>query len=348
MNTLTTTSTAASAVILPDDLDSKLKTDGKRAVASRLKLYGAWLDSNQLYWTEPALADYRDAMIAQGKAPSTVNAHLSTIRSRYSDMLKEKARIAELDTIAAEYCRQNGFEQNPANIEATVSRLRFTIQNALDCQSAKEIEVQDHDASEFLRLTTQQANALLCAPGIHTLAGLRDTALIALALATGARAAELAALQVGDHAARNESGALCLRIRDGKGGKQRLVPYGALEFAPALVNAWLKQSGITDGAIFRGFYKGNKKYRKSAITTVAIEQLLQNYPVTIDGEFRAVKPHDLRRTYARLAYESGMKPVAIQQNLGHADLSTTLLYIGQLDSAARQPSAFIHFDTSGL
>ena len=61
-----------------------------------------------------------------------------------------------------------------------------------------------------------------------------------------------------------------------------------------------------------------------------------------------MKPHDLRRTYAQLAYESGMKPVTIQQNLGHASLETTLGYIGDLDTQQRQPGAFLRFDLRTL
>ncbi|MBN1562477.1 MAG: tyrosine-type recombinase/integrase [Anaerolineae bacterium] len=67
-----------------------------------------------------------------------------------------------------------------------------------------------------------------------------------------------------------------------------------------------------------------------------------------DGTRRIVKPHDLRRTYARLAWETGMQPIAIQQNLGHASLDTTLIYIGDLDTSHRQPGAFLAFNLGRL
>jgi hypothetical protein len=47
-------------------------------------------------------------------------------------------------------------------------------------------------------------------------------------------------------------------------------------------------------------------------------------------------------------YDAGVDLVAIQQNLGHADLHTTLLYIGTLDADARQPPAIFTFDLSKL
>lgn len=347
------TASAARAVILPADMETRLKTNGKgrrRAVASRLGLFVDWLDQTGRAWTAPDLAQYRDHLLEQGRAASTVNAHLSTIRSRYRDLLTDNAVIAELDRQAAAACEAHGWDVNPANIGAMVERAKATIQNTIAAHKtrAKETTIQDRAASEFIRLTSAQANALIAAPGTETLAGLRDTALIALALATGARAAELAALQVGDHRARTEDNALALMIRNGKGDKQRLVPYGALDFAAAIVDSWMKHAGITEGPIFRGFYKGGRRVRKTALTVVAVENILAQYPVTIDGETRTVKPHDLRRSYARLAFEAGMQPVAIQQNLGHASIETTLTYIGDLDTQQRQPGAFLRFNVGGL
>lgn len=340
-------------IILPDDLEHKLKTARKgarRSIASRLGLFADWLDATGRDWTTPDLAQYRDHLLDKGRSPATVNVHLSTIRSRYRDLLSDNAVIARLDQRAAEVCEQYGWEPNPANLGAMVERVRGQIANgtASHRTRAREKTVQDRAASDFTRLTTGQANRLLAAPGTDTLMGLRDTAILALALTTGARAAEIAALSVGDHRQRTEDNALALLIRDGKGDKQRLVPYGALDFAPAIVDAWLSHAGIAAGPIFRGFYKGGRRVRSGAISVVAIEHLLARYPVTLDGAARVIKPHDLRRTYARLAYESGMKPVAIQQNLGHASLETTLGYIGDLDTQQRQPGAFLRFDLRAL
>jgi len=337
--------------LLPEHLERQLKANNgkRRAVAQRLGAFAAWLDAHNRAWYEPDLAAYRDAML-EGRVASTVNAHLSTIRSRYRTLLKSDDVRKEFNARAAEFCVQNGWEPNPANIKAATDTLISTIENALDPKetSVKEVTKQDRHAGEFLRLTSNQANRLIAAPGTDTLMGLRDTAIIGLALATGARAAELAALEVGDHKVQTEDGALALLIREGKGGKQRVVPYGALDFAVAIVDAWLQHAGITEGSIFRGFYKGARKVRKTAITVVAIENILAKYPITIKGEKRIVKPHDLRRTYARLAYESGMEPVAIQQNLGHASLETTLIYIGDLDMERRKPGAFLNFNLAAL
>ena len=70
--------------------------------------------------------------------------------------------------------------------------------------------------------------------------------------------------------------------------------------------------------------------------------------VVVAGHRRTVKPHDLRRTYARLLFDAGMKVEAIKQNLGHANIETTLHYIGQLDASDRKPAAVLNYDLGRL
>jgi hypothetical protein len=72
-----------------------------------------------------------------------------------------------------------GWDVMPANVGAMVERVKATIQNALHPKAtrAKVKQVQDRAASEFVRLTSTQANQMIAAPGTDTLTGLRDTAL---------------------------------------------------------------------------------------------------------------------------------------------------------------------------
>ena len=109
---------------------------------------------------------------------------------------------------------------------------------------------QDGPDAEHLRLTTEQANALLAAPGIHTLRGLRDTAAIALMLCTGIREGELSALDV-ENLQQRLVGELALHVREGKGCKERLIPYGELSWVLAIVDRWLELTGIETGPVFR-------------------------------------------------------------------------------------------------
>ena len=75
------------------------------------------------------------------------------------------------------------------------------------------------------------------------------------------------------------------------------------------------------------------------MTVRAVNQVMDKYPIAIEGVQRRVNPHDCRRTYARRLFEAHVDPVVIQQNLGHADLKTTLEYIGALNMDQRRPPA---------
>jgi hypothetical protein len=50
----------------------------------------------------------------------------------------------------------------------------------------------------------------------------------------------------------------------------------------------------------------------------------------------------------RRLYEAGLDRVAIQQNLGHADVKMTLGYIGELDAEVRRPPAIYGFDLKSM
>ena len=115
----------------------------------------------------------------------------------------------------------------------------------------KIVDVQDVADSEHLRLKPYQVSALVRAPGITSLRGLRDTALITLMVCSGIRAAEAAALQA-DDLRQHLGGELSLRVREGKGGKQRLIPYGPLDWCLMYVDAWLREADIKAGHVFRG------------------------------------------------------------------------------------------------
>ena len=109
-------------------------------------------------------------------------------------------------------------ERKLALLTEFIARLK----NAIDPDNAPvtTITIQDEADSGRLWLTPSPVAALVQAPGLDTLKGLRDTALIALLLCTGIRAAEAVALDRTDLRAQL-GGALALKIRSGKGDKQR-------------------------------------------------------------------------------------------------------------------------------
>lgn len=308
---------------------------------SRLGYFLDWLALMGRAWYQPDLAAYRDYLLSdkpnrrggRGLAPATVQAHLATVRGRYAAILRDNRVRRALYDMAPPGC-------GPADRKAFVDEALLRLQNAVHPAAAAVAVVAQRDAAdaEHLRLTPAQVRALLRGPGLNTLAGARDTAIFALMACTGIREAELCALDVPDLRT-HLGGELALRVRAGKGQQQRLVPYGPLDWCLTYVERWLAAAQIREGAVFRGLYRGGRTVRRARLSTRAVNDIFNRWPLDLDGAPRAVKPHDLRRTYARRAYEHGMDLERIRQNLGHASVQTTQGYVGTLDAGQRRPPA---------
>ena len=325
------------AMLMPPDPNKDLR--------SRLRYYIDWLTERRCAWYQPDLRAYRDYLLHERQrvdkrgnakpatlSPQTVQAHLASIRSRYNALLtrsnEARDRLYELANPQASEAEQ----------QAMVNEFFVRIANDIHPASApiKLVKKQDVADSEHLRLKPWQVSALARAPGISSLRGLRDTALMTVMVCTGIRAAEAAALHV-DDLRQHLGGELSLRVREGKGVKQRLIPYGPLDWCLMYADAWLRAADIKAGAVFRGIRRGGKTVRQRGIGAWTVNDIMNAYPITIDGALRLVKPHDLRRTYARNAYDYGMDLERIRQNLGHNSLGTTQTYIGELDGRDRHP-----------
>jgi integrase len=324
------------------DAPGLVPADADKDTRYRLNRFSRWMAAQGRGWHEPDLTAYRDYLLSK-YAPSTVQAHLSTVRGRYREILQDNGTRETLYRLASQVAEQ------PADRKALVDELLTRIENGIDPgrSSVKTTNQQDCPDSQHLRLTSEQASALMAAPGLETLEGLRNTAAISTMLCTGVREAELSTLQVQDLRQRL-GGELALHVRQGKGRKERLIPYGELSWVLAIVDRWLAVAGIDEGYVFRGLYKGGHRLRRGRLSVRAIQYILAGYPIMVDGELITARPHDLRRTYARLLYEAGVDLVAIQQNLGHADVKTTLGYIGTLDAGRRRAPAIYSFDLARL
>lgn len=321
-----------SAALIPMDAD--------KDVRYRLKKFTSWLGGRS--WLNPDLAGYRDFLLSENYAASTVSAHLSTVRARYATILRDNVTRDLLYSVVAR--TTDSTIEKKAFVDETITRLK----NAADPENSKvkTKTIQDRPDSDHLRLSREEAEALMAAPGTDTLRGLRDTAIISLLLTTGIREHELCQLEVADLRQRL-GGELALHIREGKGAKERLIPFGVLSWALLLVDAWLAAADIEDGPVFRGFWKGGALRPPGPLSVRAVQYIVGAYPIVIDGESVKVKPHDLRRTYGRRFYMAGGDPIALQQNYGHADLKTTLGYIGELNAERRRPPAIYSMPTLG-
>ena len=311
-----------------------------RNVKSRILSFQAFQERQARPWHDPDFAGWRDDLLDGGMKPKSVQSYLGTVRGAYRSIDQNGLRTV-LYSMAPE-------DATASDRKALVDEVLERMGNATDPKqcNVKVQTVQDRPDSDQVRLTKAQASALIAAPGVDTIKGLRDTALISLALCTGLRMGELRSLDVRD-LRQYLDGELSLHVRHGKGNKSRMIPYGDLDWVLAIVDKWLQAAGIEDGACFRGLFKGGA-LRPGRLSVRAVEYLVGAYPVAIDGAAVTVRPHDLRRTYARRLYEAGVDILAISQNLGHASTATTRLYIGELNADTRRPPAVYSYDLGAL
>ncbi|MBK8028787.1 MAG: tyrosine-type recombinase/integrase [Chloroflexi bacterium] len=301
-----------------------------------LQQYVNWSRFQPGFFLVPDLSKYRDFLFDTGLRPATVSIHVTTIRKRLEAIARDR------DLLYSLIVQPMTLLEKKAVIDELVERIRNAVHP--DATRVRIGVIQDVPDNEHQRLTKDQADELLRAPGVVTLLGLRDTAAIALALCTGIRERELVNLTVAD-LRQQLDGELALHVRNGKGGKTRMIPYGELVWCLQFVDAWLRSANIQLGAVFRRvFWYATEKHHKVRAETGHmhpgfLNDMLTRYPLVFDNKKVCVEAHDLRRTYARRCYEAGMDELRIQRNMGHVNLQVTRRYIGDLDGKLRRPPA---------
>jgi integrase/recombinase XerD len=181
-------------------------------------------------------------------------------------------------------------------------------------------------------LSREQIEAMLASPAADTPVGVRDRALLEMLYASGMRVSELCSLKNGD--IDPESG--LVRVW-GKGRKERVVPVGGearaalenyLSFArPKLLEASAKKSaGVGPNSRIRKTStflwigeRGEALSRESIYAVVRFHADRASLPAW-------VSPHTLRHSFATHLLQGGADLRAIQEMLGHADITTTEIY----------------------
>lgn len=168
-------------------------------------------------------------------------------------------------------------------------------------------------------LSEAQVTTLLNTPNIETPLGLRDRTMLELMYASGLRVSEIISLKT-IALGLNEG---VVRIVNGKGGKERLVPFGGE------AGQWLRKylaearatllEGKTSDTVFIGRHTG------SALTRQAFWALIKRYALQASIPV-ALSPHTLRHAFATHLLNHGADLRVVQLLLGHADISTTQIY----------------------
>jgi integrase/recombinase XerC len=207
----------------------------------------------------------------------------------------------------------------PRSVQRRLSAVRSFFNYLIregELKSNPGIDVRAPKAARRLPTTldADQVARLLDAPSDDA-HGVRDHAMMELFYSSGLRLAELVGLDLGDVDLRDRT----VRVL-GKGRKSRIVPLGRK--AAAALQRWLSErsaaAAIGEMALFIG-RGGRRISHRSVQQRVAARARQQGLAVP-------VHPHLFRHSFASHLLESSQDLRAVQELLGHADISTTQVY----------------------
>jgi integrase/recombinase XerD len=238
----------------------------------------------------------------QGLSKATVQAHIATLRESGTSASSINQRLTAIRKLALEAADNGLIDHSTAQAIGRVEGVR---------KEGKRLGNW---------LSKQQAQQLLELPDVVTVKGLRDRAILAVLLGCGLRREECAGLTV-EHIQQREGRWVIVDLV-GKRSKTRSVPMPS--WAKGAIDAYAMRAGISRGLLFRSLRRGDK-LQDSGMTSQAIFDVVRGYAAQLGVD---VRPHDLRRTFAKLAHKGNASIDQIQLSLGHASIQTTERYLG--------------------
>lgn len=277
--------------------------------------------------------EWRDALrgfmdyvhLEQGLAENTVSAYSRDL-DRYAAVLDARGVRTPVDASRADVSAllqllgDLGLEASSVARNLTAVRMfhRF-----LQTEGVIENDPTEHMKSPKLGrklpdvLNIYEVERLLLGPDVETPLGLRDRALLEMLYGAGLRVSELTGLERSHLLFDLE----VVRVI-GKGSRERIVPIGTegVEW----VNRYLTDARVdlsrpaSGDTVFLNF-------RGGAMSRMGVWKILRRY-VQDAGIRKTVSPHTMRHSFATHLLEGGADLRAVQEMLGHVDISTTQIY----------------------
>ena len=167
-------------------------------------------------------------------------------------------------------------------------------------------------------LSLGEIDSILLKPDVENKLGLRDRGILEVLYACGLRVSELIGLKISDLFFDEE----IIRVF-GKGSKERLVPIGSSAIK------WTKEYLTKSRPLLAKKAKSENvvflNNRGSKLSRMGVWKIVDQY-VKEAGIQKEVHPHTFRHSFATHLLEGGADLRAVQEMLGHADISTTQIY----------------------
>ena len=263
--------------------------------------------------------------LEKGTSPLTLEAYRRDVE-RLVEYARTKGATAPLD-VTSKLLREFVYHLkdlglSPSSIRRNVSAVRtyfrFLMSDGIVARDPSErLETPKKWRTLPDVLTVEEISRLLAAPTLDDPLAFRDRAMLELAYGAGLRVSEWITIGVKDLLLEDK----LVRVF-GKGSKERLVPIGRSAIgAVATYTRELRprlEKGGGKGVLFLNA-------RGEPLTRMGAWKILRRY-VERAGIQKAVSPHTLRHSFATHLLEGGADLRAVQEMLGHADISTTQIY----------------------
>jgi len=281
----------------------------------------------------------RSIELERNFSPQTVRAYAGDLarfrdfwEKEFANVPAEKTPLGKVDTLAvrAHVAALHRAKLSSRSLARHLSAIRSLFQWA--CRSgwcttnpAASVPMPRQPKSLPRALTFPDTERLLGADSETDPFPERDRAMFEMLYATGLRVSELSGLDLDDV----DGGQRLARVL-GKGGKERIVPYG--EPAAEALRAYLPtRAALRSAAEKRGDGGDDEteplfvNHRGGRLTSRSIARILKRR-LREAGLPERISPHALRHTFATHLLSAGADLRSIQELLGHASLSTTQKY----------------------
>lgn len=261
----------------------------------------------------------------RGLAPNTIQAYENDI-GKYLEFLiaegKDRAYRAEPADVHSYLAFLSECGLAPSSIRRNLSSVR-AFHRYLVSEQVSQTDPTDTVAQPRAwrrvpkALTIRDIEMLLAAPDTSRPLGVRDKAMLEFAYATGMRVSEVIGFRLADLNF-NAATARCF----GKGSRERVVPVGemALRWVRIYVDT-VRPELLRDKSSDALFLN----WRGRALSRMGFYKIL-GACVKTAGIRAPVTPHVLRHSFATHLLEGGADLRAVQQMLGHRNISTTQIY----------------------
>ncbi|MHB8916899.1 MAG: tyrosine recombinase XerC [Desulfocucumaceae bacterium] len=168
-----------------------------------------------------------------------------------------------------------------------------------------------------LFLFREECSALIESPGQNDPLAIRDRALLETLYASGIRVGELVGLDVEDA---NLAGGELLVL--GKGARERVAPLGSYAVKALALYLEAARTRLVGKTSEKALFLNNRGGR---LTDRGVRKIIKKYVNSL-GIQSTVSPHTMRHTFATHMLDGGADLRAVQEILGHKNLSTTQIY----------------------